>query len=493
MSDDTTIQQWIAALDSDDVDTRHEAINRLGEAKATDAVPKLIELLDDDEFSVQMAAVDALGQIGDAQAIAALAKIAQEETGPLQSQAATALFAINTPESLAAIGHLRKDDDSYELGGAVPGAPPLDDALDDDEGFTDFAEEVEEAEEAEKSSPVAADVEDAVVLQPKTEEPKPQAPPPAPTPAPAPEPAAPAEPEAERNRRQASAEPAKSSPTLTGGGNQSLEEAVKEAQEVQFSAYYPREVRPNEWQPLQAYVFKKFAESNIAEDAAREIGPLDAFRRIVERARHTIAEGDMISATPTLPGFQFNPPQVTIGFYEDWHRLSFKLRATDAPLNQAANGFLTFTANGLIVADVPLSVFVTHDITQKAPQASESRPVYDTVFASYSHRDTHIVERVEAAAKTLGLTYLRDVITLRSGENWSDQLLEMIEQATIFQLFWSAESAKSPHCRMEWEHAVKLNRQQGNFVRPVYWSQPMAPPPQPLQHIHFAYMPDLVN
>ena len=110
-----------------------------------------------------------------------------------------------------------------------------------------------------------------------------------------------------------------------------MEDAVKEAQEVQFSAYYPREVLPDEWQPLQAYVFKRLAENTVAEDAAREIGPLDAFRRIVERARHTIAEGDMITATPMLPGFQFNPPQVTIGFYEDWHRLSFKMRAKMHP------------------------------------------------------------------------------------------------------------------------------------------------------------------
>ena len=115
------------------------------------------------------------------------------------------------------------------------------------------------------------------------------------------------------------------------------------------------------------------------------------------------------------------------------------------------------------------------------------------MFASYSHRDTHIVERVESAAKTLGMTYLRDVITLRSGEDWSQRLLELIDEATVFQLFWSAESAKSPHCRMEWEYAFNLNREATHFLRPVYWSQPMPPPPAMLQHLHFAYMPDLVN
>ena len=484
MADDANIKRWITALGSDDVDTRIDAINQLGKVKASEALPKLIDLLDDADFSVQMAAIDALGQIGDDRVIPHLAKIAQGEPGPLQSQAATALFTIHTPEALAAIEHLRSDEDDFALGAAPTESSEIDALFDGD-----LDDKFVEAEE-EESGNGAMSREDSEPALPKTEEPEPKAPP---APAPVAPPAQPGESQAERKRRQAFAEPSEPRPTLIGGADKPLEEAVKEAQEVQFSAYYPREVRPEEWQPLQAYVFKRLAESKVAEDALREIGPLDSFRRIVDRARHTIAEGDMIIATPTLPGFQFNPPMVTIGFYEDWHRLSFKMRAQDVPLNQAANGFLTFTANGIIVADVPLSVFVTPNITQSQPQPSETQPVYDTVFASYSHRDTHIVERVEAAAKTLGLNYLRDVITLRSGENWSDRLVEMIEQATIFQLFWSAESAKSPHCRMEWEHAIKLNRQADKFVRPVYWSQPMAPPPPQLQHVHFAYMPDLVN
>jgi hypothetical protein len=264
-------------------------------------------------------------------------------------------------------------------------------------------------------------------------------------------------------------------------------------QPVLFSAYYPREVKPDDWQPLQAYVFKESAADRVLEDAEKQLGPLDRFRRIVESARQIIREGDTITATPNLPGFQFNPPSVSVGFFEDWHRFDFKMRAKDAPLHLAANGLLTFAVNGIIVADIPLSVFVTNEVTNSQPQRTPPQPIYDTVFASYSHKDTAVVLKVEAAAKTFGMTYLRDVISLRSGEDWSTGLEKLIDDATIFQMFWSQPYSVSQHCKREWEYAIGLKKESPHFIRPVYWLQPMPAPPPPLQHLHFAYQPDLVK
>jgi hypothetical protein len=65
----------------------------------------------------------------------------------------------------------------------------------------------------------------------------------------------------------------------------------------------------------------------------------------------------------------------------------------------------------------------------------------------------------------------------------------MIEQADIFQLFWSSNSMLSPFVRQEWEHALRLNRP--HFIRPTYWEEPMpmAPekdlPPEALRRLHF--------
>jgi len=449
MADETTLQELLAALDSDNVEIKIEAINQLGEMKAREAIPRLLELLKDDNWQVRLAAYEALQRIDE--------RVIQELQDSLRDTTQTGV-SIDIPLEEAL--RILAEREAQKMTGAAPAEPARQD---------DSPEESDEA---------AFDLPPEPAPALATEKPPGTAPPP-PAPAmPHPAGAPPAAPEPQ---------PAARSRSRSESGTSS------EPQAIQFSAYYPREVRPDEWQPLQAYVFKESAADQVEADAEKQLGPLARFRRIVESARQRIGEGETITATPQLPGFQFNPPTISVGFFEDWHRFDFKMRAKDAPLHLAANGFLTFTVNGVIVADIPLSVFVTHDISQDRPQGTGPQPVYDTVFASYSHKDTHIVEKVEAAAKALGLNYLRDVITLRSGENWSERLIRMIDEATIFQMFWSVPYSQSPHCRQEWEYAITLNREATRFIRPVYWLRPMPAPPAQLQHLHFTYQPDLVK
>src|SRR5690606_20051723 len=111
---------------------------------------------------------------------------------------------------------------------------------------------------------------------------------------------------------------------------------------------------------------------------------------------------------------------------------------------------------GVIVADVPLSVYVGMSGGRDDATTAVTRPLYRAIFCSYSRKDTEIIERVERAYKALGLDFLRDVVTIKSGQHWNDELLRMIERADIFQLFWSDASAASPYVRQEWEYALKL-------------------------------------
>ena len=66
---------------------------------------------------------------------------------------------------------------------------------------------------------------------------------------------------------------------------------------------------------------------------------------------------------------------------------------------------------------------------------------------------------------------------------------ELIDEADVFQLFWSTNSMHSEQVRQEWEHALALDRP--NFIRPTYWEQPMPRsaipllPPEPLGQLHF--------
>ncbi len=148
----------------------------------------------------------------------------------------------------------------------------------------------------------------------------------------------------------------------------------------------------------------------------------------------------------------------------------------------------------ILLADIPIRFKVdsTHsEAADEQPTEPASAKPYRKIFASYSHKDLAIVEQFERYAETLGDRYLRDWKELRSGENWDERLLQMIEEADVFQLFWSNNSMRSPFVQREWEHAMSLTNKGPYFVRPTYWETPLPEipennlPPSDLQRRHF--------
>jgi hypothetical protein len=208
-----------------------------------------------------------------------------------------------------------------------------------------------------------------------------------------------------------------------------------------------------------------------------------------------LPDKSVIKVTPQLDGFEFNPPYQLIEFRESWHRVDFRLRANEQYLRQASNGMLTVMVNGVVASDIPISIHVNPESQQGEPAEADyalaTNSPYESIFCSYSHRDLDVVKRVEKVCKALGITFLRDEVFLKSGEYWSERLLEMIEQADVFQLFWSQHAADSDVVEKEWRHACKQGRQAERFIRPVYWTKPMTPPPGDLAHLHFAFAPEL--
>ncbi|MBE2185084.1 MAG: toll/interleukin-1 receptor domain-containing protein, partial [Anaerolineae bacterium] len=278
-------------------------------------------------------------------------------------------------------------------------------------------------------------------------------------------------------------------------GRKEAESAPSEP--ILFSSYTPKEAAPNTWLSLHGYVYKQSAAPQVSIDVGVLLGDKAGdYRELEQPAIVPVEAGALITATPNLPGFHFNPPGASIILLEDWHRFDFKLRATTAPVNQAANGSITFSVEGVIVADIPISIFVSPQAQSRSSAAPSGRlspgvSPYRAVFCSYSHKDTAIVERVERAIKLLGYTYLRDATTLRSGENWNDALMKMIDQADIFQLFWSSNASKSKYVQQEWEYALKNKGTKANFIRPVYWEEPLPNVPDALGMLHFEYEPTL--
>lgn len=515
--DESAIRDLTDALYDDQPHIRAAAADALGQMNAKSAVPALIDLLYDESIIARFAAAVALALIADPRAVVDLIHVLDHEDIPLAMMAAQALRHIGTTEALAAIQHLREGDgynfETHEHEefvdqtlrriprdlvkrylDAVASDPTLKNmSIDAFRAYIETqAKEQAAREDLLKRDEVEADPDDDLRgggISPDwqadedegDDEPRRAIPPGAL--------------DDYLRGEEASVSPVNEQPSTNQPVTppRPITQPAAPLSAVEFSAYFPREIQPNTWQPLRAYVYKPHAQPAVAADAAAELGALlSGYREVARPAQTRIAEGALITATPQLPGFQFNPPTAQIAFYDDWQRFDFRLRATTAPLDQAANGRITFSVEGIIIADVPLAVYVsTTPAVATASPVSSARPIYQSIFCSYSHKDTQIVERIEKAYKVLGFTSLRDVLTLKSGQDWDAELLRLIDQADIFQLFWSTAASQSNAVRKEWLYALQRRALRPDFVRPVFWEQPMPPPPPELSPIHFAFEPTL--
>jgi hypothetical protein len=308
--------------------------------------------------------------------------------------------------------------------------------------------------------------------------------PPAP---PAPAPAQPAEAKeaAERHRREEPVQPQAPPPMLFGEGTDAPDEPP------QFAAYYPEAVKPNHPYVLIAFVFFDFAREQvdqIAKGYAAMMGGTQASANVISQIK--IPVGSLITFVPVVEGIRFNPPEQLIT-WQSWYQSATFLFTTPTALPQTLTGRVLVYQGPLIIGEIPLSmqVVTVDQPVSTTPGKSGEMQRLQPVFASYSHRDTPVMEYFRRSYERLGQKMLVDVYDLRSGEHWADRLLEMIGESAVFQLFWSYHSAQSKYCRQEWESALKYLDERPRFIRPVWWQHPMPAPPPELSGLHFQRVP----
>lgn len=282
---------------------------------------------------------------------------------------------------------------------------------------------------------------------------------------------------------------------------------------VQFTVYRPQAIRPGVWYPMLAFAHLAERRPDAAADAPDPIEQVRALahQALGERAsayasptsdsRGAIPKEGELTFVPTMEGVEFNPPHRVFRWLEDVHKEEFRLRADTGHEGAVLRGQLTVFLGAFILADVNLAIKL--DETAAQPPAAPGSPgvapwsklepaqasPYRKIFPSYSHLDSNIVEQAQRLGAAIGDVYLRDRTALRSGEEWNARLLELIDEADVFQLFWSSNSMRSEYVRQEWEYAHSLARR--NFIRPTYWEEPMPHsddpllPPDSLQSLHF--------
>ncbi|MFX0066853.1 MAG: TIR domain-containing protein [Candidatus Hermodarchaeota archaeon] len=260
---------------------------------------------------------------------------------------------------------------------------------------------------------------------------------------------------------------------------------------LSFTAGYPNIIVPESWYDFDVYLhiskLKSTVDKKIQQKAVESNIQLSTF---TEKASLLVERGTLLTLVPHGEGLIFNPLQQQVRWYEDIQIVSFRFQAETHIVDCSVLGFVDITIDAGPIGEVPFTINVCKpDVSDKSSEfVTATRSIFESIFISYAHHDSNIVDDCITKYKALGIEILIDKEKLRSGQHWQAELYNMIDKADLFQLYWSTISSQSSYVKDEWQHALSLMKQKRKnqrFIRPLYWEKPMPPAPRELKHLHF--------
>jgi hypothetical protein len=148
-------------------------------------------------------------------------------------------------------------------------------------------------------------------------------------------------------------------------------------------------------------------------------------------------------------------------------------------------GSASIRLNGLEIARMSFVVGVG-PAKAAVDEIPSQTTTHRNAFASYASQDrAEVLSRVQGMETAYkGLDVFVDVVDLRSGQNWEQELGKRIAAADVFYLFWCRHAMNSEWVGKEWHSALETKGL--DFIDPVPLEPPkFAPPPQQLATKHF--------
>ena len=263
-------------------------------------------------------------------------------------------------------------------------------------------------------------------------------------------------------------------------------------EEISFTSYHPKEGSVEYWHTLLVYTHLTSVLKKVQNDAKRFSDLIKSPRETIVKSSILVFRGYELSVVPSCEGVTFNPERVSFKWHEDFHRQEFRFKADKSLSGDAARGQISIYLGPLVIGTLKFAMLFSEgeEENRSVPDHEEHAKLYgkDDVFISYSRKDTEIARTFKTILSATGMDVFLDVDSLRSGQEWQPELLRRIENAKIFQMFWSENYSQSENCRMEWQHALKQNKTEG-YIRPVFWKKPLLPnPPDELSKFNFQYV-----
>ena len=198
-----------------------------------------------------------------------------------------------------------------------------------------------------------------------------------------------------------------------------------------------------------------------------------------------VARGTYLSVQLSIEELVPNPTTATILWEGEIGNASFPLTVPKGAKRGRRTGLIEVRVNEFRIALLYFTVDVGWRRSRNGPiNVQEKR--HRTAFASYASADRDaVLARIQGIQKAAPqLDVFVDVLKLRSGQYWAEELWKEIPSRDVFYLFWSQNAMASAWVEKEWRCALETRGL--DFIDPVPLQPPdKAPPPQELASKHF--------
>jgi hypothetical protein len=192
-----------------------------------------------------------------------------------------------------------------------------------------------------------------------------------------------------------------------------------------------------------------------------------------------VAGGTLISVLLRLEGLTIEDPEDFIVWTGEAANAAFLVAVPDDALEGPRAGLASIYMDALQIAKIPFVVLVSRAPADDIPLLAGGHP-HRRAFASYASADRdEVLGRVQGMQKAAPqLDVFLDVLSLRSGQDWEQELWRVIPSKDIFYLFWSRNASQSEWVEKEWRCALKTRGL--DFIDPVPLVSPevVTPPPE---------------
>lgn len=253
-------------------------------------------------------------------------------------------------------------------------------------------------------------------------------------------------------------------------------DAEVDIRKVQFSAIAPKALVKGDYSLINVVMYEdeyRYAVEELLQQSAQE----------VKSGIHKVKTGSTIKIILTSPDIETEDNEEIQVWSGDYLNFSFAVMLPE----DYEKGQVLFTAavyvNDMIATRLKFVAKCHNSTRQKIAVVRED---VLSAFVSYASQDRNrvaaIIQGMKKARPDMDIFF--DVESLRSGENWEEQLWKEIESRDILFLCWSHYAKESKWVDAEWRYA--LSSKGADSIEPVPIEPPeICPPPDELIKKHF--------